>query len=51
MVLCKFVEIPPAYVAGLYSYATGIRRTVLDLMKIARRIFTLKRLFNVACGI
>lgn len=51
MVLCKFVDIPPAHVAGLYSYATGIRRTVPDLMKIARRIFTLKRLFNVACGV
>jgi len=51
MVLCKFVGIPPAHVVGLYSYATGIRRTTPDLMKIARRIFTLKRLFNVACGI
>lgn len=51
MVLCKFVDIPPAHVAGLYSYATGIKRTVPDLMKIAKRVFTLKRLFNVACGI
>jgi phosphatidylserine/phosphatidylglycerophosphate/cardiolipin synthase-like enzyme len=33
MVLCKFVGIPPAYVVGLYSYATGIRRTTPDLMK------------------
>jgi len=40
-----------AHVAGLYTYATGIKRTVPELMKIAKRIFTLKRLFNIACGI
>ncbi|MEM1644689.1 MAG: aldehyde ferredoxin oxidoreductase family protein [Ignisphaera sp.] len=51
MGLCKFVDIPPAHVAGLYTYATGIKKTVPDLMKIARRIFTLKRLFNISCGI
>ncbi|MCC6058232.1 MAG: aldehyde ferredoxin oxidoreductase C-terminal domain-containing protein, partial [Desulfurococcaceae archaeon] len=51
MGICKFVDIPPAHVAGLYTYATGIKRTVPELMKIAKRIFTLKRLFNIACGI
>ncbi|MEM1525540.1 MAG: aldehyde ferredoxin oxidoreductase family protein [Ignisphaera sp.] len=51
MGLCKFVDIPPAHVAGLYTCATGIKKTVPDLMKIAKRIFTLKRLFNASCGI
>ena len=51
MVLCKFIDIPPAYVAGLYTFATGIRKTLRDLLTAGKRIFTLKRLFNVACGI
>ncbi|MEM2852558.1 MAG: aldehyde ferredoxin oxidoreductase C-terminal domain-containing protein, partial [Ignisphaera sp.] len=51
MVLCKFVDIPPAHIAGLYTYVTGIRKTVPDLLKIGKRIFTLKRLFNIANGV
>jgi len=51
MVLCKFVDIPPAHVAGLYTYVTGIKKLVPDLLKIGKRIFTLQRLFNVANGI
>jgi aldehyde:ferredoxin oxidoreductase len=51
MGLCKFVDIPPAHVAGLYTCVTGIKKTVPELMNIAKRIFTLKRLFNIACGI
>jgi len=51
MVLCKFVDIPPAHVAGLYTYVTGVKKTLPDLLKIGRRIFTLKRLFNIANGI
>jgi aldehyde:ferredoxin oxidoreductase len=48
MGLCKFVDIPPAHVAGLYTYVTGIKKLLPDLLKIGRRIFTLKRLFNIA---
>ena len=51
MVLCKFIDIPPAHVAGLYTFVTGIKKTLPELLTAGRRIFTLKRLFNVACGI
>ena len=51
MGLCKFVDIPPAHVAGLYAYVTGIRKTIPELLKIGKRIFTLKRLFNIANGV
>ncbi len=51
MVLCKFIDIPPAHVAGLYTYVTGIKRVLPDLLKIGKRIFTLQRLFNIANGI
>ncbi|MEM0026960.1 MAG: aldehyde ferredoxin oxidoreductase family protein [Ignisphaera sp.] len=51
MGICKFVDIPPAHIAGLYTYVTGYKKNVQDLLKIGKRIFTLKRLFNIACGI
>ena len=51
MGLCKFVLIYPGHVAGFYSLVTGINKTVRDLLKDGERIFNLKRLFNIACGI
>ncbi|MGC9149144.1 MAG: aldehyde ferredoxin oxidoreductase family protein [Sulfolobales archaeon] len=51
MGVCKFIDIPPAHIAGLYTYVTGIKTTVQDLLVVGKRIFTLKRLFNVANGI
>lgn len=51
MGVCKFIDIPPAHVAGLYTYVTGIKTTVQELLVVGKRIFTLKRLFNVANGI
>jgi len=51
MGLCKFVDIPPAHVAGLYTYITGIKRTPPELLQIGKRIFFLKRIFNIANGI
>lgn len=51
MGLCKFVLIYPGHVAGFYSLITGISKTVRDLLKDGERIFNLKRLFNIACGI
>jgi len=48
---CKFVEIPPAHIAGLYTFSTGIKKTLPMLMEVGKRIFMLKRLFNNANGI
>ena len=50
MGICKFVDIPPAHIAGLYTYVTGFKKNVQDLLKVGKRIFTLKRMFNIACG-
>jgi len=51
MIICKFTDIPPAHLAGLYSLITGRKRNVQQLLEAGRRIFTLKRVFNVANGI
>ena len=51
MVICKFIDIPPAHLAGLYSMVTGRRRNVQQLLQVGKRIFTLKRVFNVANGV
>jgi len=51
LVICKFMEIPPAHIAGLFTLVTGRRKTVKDLLEDARRIYDLQRMFNVANGI
>ena len=51
LVICKFIDIPPAHLAGLYSIVTGRRKNLQQLLTAGKRIFTLKRIFNVANGI
>lgn len=51
MIICKFLMIPPGHVAGLYSMATGITLRLPELVEVGERIFNIKRLFNVKCGI
>ena len=51
LVICKFISIPPLHLAGMYTLVTGRRKTLQDLLTAGRRIFTLKRMFNVINGI
>ncbi|RLE61856.1 MAG: aldehyde ferredoxin oxidoreductase, partial [Thermoprotei archaeon] len=48
--LCKFVQIYPGHVAGFYSIATGYIKRVRDLLLVGERIYNLKRMFNIICG-
>ena len=50
MIICKFISIPPAHVAAMYSMVTGRRTLLPELLKAGARIFNLQRLFNIACG-
>jgi len=51
MGICKFLSITPGHLAAIYSIATGKSERVKDLMVKGTRIFTMKRIFNLACGI
>jgi len=48
--VCKFLQITPGHLASIYSLATGLKIMVKELHEKGTRIFTLKRLFNLACG-
>ncbi len=51
MGICKFLAITPGHLAAIYSIATGKSEKVKDLLVKGTRIFTLKRIFNLACGV
>lgn len=51
MIICKFFPVPPAYVATFYTLVTGRIKKLPELIEIGTRIFTLQRMFNIACGI
>ena len=51
MIICKFVDIPPLHLVGMYAMVTGIRKSLQDMLTAGKRIFTLKRMFNVINGI
>ncbi|MCX8187485.1 MAG: aldehyde ferredoxin oxidoreductase family protein [Nitrososphaeria archaeon] len=51
MGICKFLAITPGHLAATYSIASGKSERVRDLLLKGTRIFTLKRLFNLACGL
>ncbi|MEM3897039.1 MAG: aldehyde ferredoxin oxidoreductase family protein [Nitrososphaerota archaeon] len=48
--ICKFLMVTPGHVASIYSLAVGRKVTAKDLHAKGTMIFTLKRLFNLACG-
>lgn len=51
LIICKFLSIPPGHVAGLYSLTTGIPITLPGMMNVGERIYNMKRMFNIDCGI
>ncbi|MEN2974569.1 MAG: aldehyde ferredoxin oxidoreductase family protein [Candidatus Caldarchaeales archaeon] len=48
--VCKFLQATPGHLASIYSLATGLKTTAKELHEKGTRIFTLKRLFNLASG-
>jgi len=51
LILCKFLSIPPGHVPGLYTLTTGITMSLEDMLEVGERIYNVKRMFNVKCGI
>lgn len=51
MGICKFLTITPGHLAAIYSIASGKSEKVKDLLLKGTRIFNLKRIFNLACGV
>jgi aldehyde:ferredoxin oxidoreductase len=51
LIICKFLGIPPGHVPGLYTLTTGISITLEQMLQAGERIYNIKRMFNVKCGI
>ncbi|MBS7635704.1 aldehyde ferredoxin oxidoreductase family protein [Candidatus Bathyarchaeota archaeon] len=51
LIICKFLGIAPGHIPGLYTLTTGLPVTLDHLLQAGERIYNLKRMFNVRCGI
>ena len=51
LILCKFTYLPPASVAAVYSMVTGWKTYHLELLKSGERVYNLKRVFSLRCGV
>ncbi|MEM2424915.1 MAG: aldehyde ferredoxin oxidoreductase C-terminal domain-containing protein, partial [Candidatus Bathyarchaeia archaeon] len=51
LIICKFLGIPPGHIPGLYALVTGMTISLEELLKAGERIYTLKRMYNVRCGV
>ncbi|MFX1564837.1 MAG: aldehyde ferredoxin oxidoreductase family protein [Promethearchaeota archaeon] len=51
LTLCQLALLEPTLVANLYNAATGHALTPMQLLEIGERIMTVKRAFNIRCGI
>lgn len=51
LIICKFLGIPPGHIPGLYALVTGMTVSLEELLKAGERIYTLKRMYNVKCGV
>jgi len=49
--MCAFIPIKPTQMANLLAYATGFDFDVDKLYLTGERIYNLKRMFNVKCGV
>jgi len=49
--MCAFMPITPTMLAEMLKYATGLEFDVFSLAKTGERIITLKRLYDLKCGI
>ncbi len=51
LTLCQLALLEPPLVTDLYNSATGRNLTPVELLEIGERSMTLKRAFNIRCGI
>ena len=51
MIMCHFALVPVETILKLVNHATGFNLTSHDILKIGTRSVTMKRLFNLRCGL
>jgi aldehyde:ferredoxin oxidoreductase len=51
LLICQLALLEPSLVTALYNAATGRNLTPLQLLEIGQRTMTLKRAFNIRCGV
>jgi aldehyde:ferredoxin oxidoreductase len=51
LIICKFLGIAPGHIPGLYTLTTGIPVSLDHLLQAGERIYNLKRMFNIRCGV
>lgn len=49
--MCAFIPVKPTMMASLLRHATGLDFDVLEIYRCGERIYNLKRMFNVRCGV
>ncbi len=50
-ILCAFMPVNPTVFAKMLKYVTGYDYDSKKLFKVGERIFTIKRLYNLKCGV
>jgi len=51
VIMCHFAIVPPKTISSLLNLATGGSLNVEDILTIGARAVTMKRLFNLKCGL
>ena len=51
VIMCHFAIVPPKTIISLLNLATGRSLNVDDILRIGARAVTMKRLFNLRCGL
>jgi aldehyde:ferredoxin oxidoreductase len=51
VIMCHFAIVPPKTIISLLNLATGESHSVEDILTIGARAVTMKRLFNLRCGL
>jgi len=51
VIMCHFAIVPPEKIVELLNLATGSSYQFEDILKIGARAVTMKRLFNLKCGL
>jgi aldehyde:ferredoxin oxidoreductase len=51
VIMCHFASVPPQTIIDMVNYATGTSFELKDIIKIGERAVTMKRLFNLRCGL
>ncbi|MHA2026666.1 MAG: aldehyde ferredoxin oxidoreductase family protein [Candidatus Thorarchaeota archaeon] len=51
VIMCHFASVPPQTIIDMLNYAIGTTYKLKDIITIGERAVTMKRLFNLQCGL